>query len=196
MAASDLTTLQKVRDYQQHDTTVALDNDDLVSDLITQASESIMDYTGQEFAPEVAGPIARTFLLYDGPDQVLHLSPFTCQSVTQIRFDTDTDSPVTTTDSTDWRLLPIPNKYGAYNAVYLPNHYGNAAGRVVEITGAWGWPSVPADIEKACIDTVVHWIKTQQPGSTTFEDGSDRFGPVQFPSGARMTLKRYRMPRL
>lgn len=192
----DLTTVAAVRSRLQHDDTVGVDNDDEVQALITRASRSVMDFTGREFVSAASGSTARTFLYYNTPDQVLPLTPYDARTVTQLRFDTDTASPSTVTDSTQWRLLPIPSRYGAYHALYLPQHTGTVAGRVVEVTGTWGWPSVPQDIEGATIDTVVHWLRQQMPGGQVVNEDTDRYGPVQFPTSARMVLRRYRMVRV
>lgn len=191
----DLTTVAKFRSFMQHDTGVAADNDDEVQNLITRASRAMMDFAGREWKSEAVGSTARTFLLHDGPDRVLPLTPYDVRSVTQLRFDTDTSSPTTVTDATNWRLLPIPSRYGVYNWLYLPNHSGTRAGRVVEVTGTWGWASVPYDVEQACLETVEHWLKRNLPGGEVFDEDKDRYGPVQFPTSARMVLRRYRMVR-
>lgn len=195
-SAIDLCTVAQVRAYMQHDATVGTDNDDLTQELITRASASIMDYTGREFATTASGSTSRSFLYYNGPDRVLNLTPYDARTVTQVELDADVDDSTILTDSAEWRLLPIPSKYGAYHALYLPNHSGTATGRVVTVTGTWGWPTIPSDIAQACIDTVVHWLKTQLPGGTQIEDDRDRYGPVQFPTAARAVMRRYRMVRV
>ncbi|MBC7643559.1 MAG: hypothetical protein H7123_00430 [Thermoleophilia bacterium] len=188
----DLTTLAKVRSFMQHDATVALDNDDEMQRLITRASATIMDYTGREFVSAATAGTARQFLYYSSPDHVMRTTPFDLRSVTAVTFDPESSSP-TALVATDWRLLPIPSKYGVFNSLYFPRHSGNAAGRIVQVTGTWGWATVPHEVEQACIDTVDHWIKRNLPGGEAIPEERDRYGPVLFPTSARMTLRRYRL---
>lgn len=194
--ALDLTTVAAVRSFMQHDADVALDNDTLVQELITRASYTIADYTGREFKTTAAADSSRRVLYYNDPGHVIRLTPYDVQSVTRVTLDPETSSPTVLTDSSEWRLLPIPSRYSAYHSLYLPNYGGSIAGRIVDVKGTWGWPSVPHEIAQACISTVVHWLKTETPGGDVMGDDRDKFGPVLFPSSARMTLKRYRLVRV
>ncbi len=179
----------------QHDSTVALDNDDLVDELITRASRAFMEAAGRQFRPVTASGTAVEFLYRANAANVLYLGAYDAQAVTGVRLDTDTDSPTTlTTDQ--FRLLPIPRKHGVIRALYLPDHAGTPDGRVVEVTGTWGWPAVPGDVEQAVIDTVVHWLERETPGGNLGDDNVDRYGPVMFPSSARQVLFRYRQASL
>lgn len=195
MAAEDITTLAKVRAYQQHDATVALDNDTLVSELITRASRAFMEATGRQFRTALTAGTAVQFLYRANPMRVLHLQGYDASAITSVTMDADTTSP-TVLAATEYRKLPIPRKHGVINALYLPNHDGSAEGRVVEVVGTWGWPTVPGDVEQAVIDTVVHWLDRQTPGGQLGDENMDRFGPVMFPSSARQVMFRYRQAAL
>lgn len=154
MAAQDLTTLAEVREHQQRTDASNTTQDGLVGDLITVASDMIMEYTQREFAPQSAST-ARTYR-YDGRG-VLNLAPDDARTVTQVRIDTDTDSP-TTLDSTQYKLHPTRSKHGVYSHLHLLGIPGIALTtqahpvyREVEVTGTWGWGTIPEPVERACI---------------------------------------------
>lgn len=193
MAAGDLTTTAAVRSFLQkrNDDT---DQDAIIADLITRASTAISRYCTREFAPKVDASTARTFE-YAGSG-LLSLAPYDARTVTQVRIDTDEASPTTLTSS-DYRLAPYPARDGVYTHLRLSPFVlvstSRFVSRLVEVTGTWGFASVPVDVEEACIVTAAEWTRRLVAGRAAFpaDEGGD--GPRQeaIPFEARMLLKPY-----
>ncbi len=156
---TDLTTMGAVRVFLGKKTWEK-GQDDVVSDLITRASALITKYTGREFTPVTA---TRTFQVRNPSFFQL---PWDLQSASLIRLSPESATPTTLTNLSDYSLGPLGSYEGVFNTVQLYNaNLGNSntAYRFgyaqVEITGVWGFPSVPADIEHACIVTVATWLR-------------------------------------
>lgn len=195
MASQDLATLEEVRRHRQLTDTTNTTQDDLINELITVASDMIMRYTQREFAPTTASE-ARTYR-YDGRG-VVNLAPDDLRSVTQIRIDTDTDSPTTLT-STQYKLHPTRAKDGVYSMVHLINIQNarvttevHPVYREVEITGAWGWSSIPAPVKRACIMLVVELLSRTSDWKNNDMDTFQGTGGVAMPLHVRTMLTPYR----
>ena len=200
MATGDLTSLANVRELLQRQSGVDTTNDALISTLITTVSQEIMSYTGCEFAPTTASATRK--FVYRGGGTLL-LAPYSLRSVTSIVIDTDGTSPADVTLSADdYRLWPREPKRGVYDRIEFRNlspaskssAYDFTPSREIEITGAWGFASVPSEIDHACAATVVFRMRT----SSDFygnENSADvqRFGAVQFPTIARQILDVYKV---
>ncbi len=191
MAAQDLTTLAIVRSFLQKsasDTT----QDAEISAMITRASDAISRYCEREFKTTGTNPFARTFEYKGGG--LLDLSPFDLQSLSQVRFDTDTASP-TTLLAADYRLVPVHKPLGVYTALRIDPAISPTIARwsyrVIEVTGTWGFASVPKDVEHACILTVNNWLKLDVTAyeSVLSVDEPALERPQGIPSRAQMLLK-------
>ena len=188
----DLTTLSAVRSFMQINA-ADTEQDAEMSRLITRASQEIIREFEREFAPATASA-AREFE-YDG-DGWLNLAPYDLRSVSLVRIDTDS-SPVTTLTTDEYRLFPYPNPHGVFTDLRLqvwggsPTRFRN---RRVEITGAWGFATVPSDVEHWCIITVATWIRRDAAAfSTTFRLEDDRLErPEALPAAVRAGLGHYR----
>ena len=191
----DLTTLGAVRTFLEK-AGAETGEDDLIQQLITRASKTIMTWTQREFAPATASA-ARSFAYSGGG--LLSLAPYDLRSVTTIQFDTDTSSP-TTLATTDYALRPLNTAYGTYDLLRVPNFTVAdqpdkiGAERVVTITGAWGFASVPADVEQAAIITVADWLRADASAFTrSFNVEAGQFEyPRGIPDKARAILSPYR----
>jgi hypothetical protein len=191
-SGGDLTTLAAVRLMLQKDSADTA-QDTIIQSVITRASVAIMHYAGREFAPQSTA--ARKFAYTGGG--VLYFGSNDLQAATLVQIDTDLTG-LTLTPATDYRLWPLEPPDGVYTSMLLPTQAASAATvREVTITGDWGFPSIPADVEEACILTVVERIKRDVSGYTqTFPD--DESGapqrPIGIPFAARQILNVYRRP--
>jgi hypothetical protein len=200
MAAQDLTTLAAVQEHRQKLDTSNTTQDAIIGSLITVASDMIMNYTQREFV-DVAGsgdtPTARTYR-YEGRG-VLPLGQDDARSVTQVRIDTDTDSP-TTLDATQWKAHPTRQRDGVITALHLIGVSGPVQTtqaypvyREVEVTGTWGWPSVPEQVERACILLVMDLLSRTSSWRNDDSDGLlPSSGGVAMPLHVRTMLAPYR----
>lgn len=193
-SGSDLTTVAAVRSFMQKpagDT----GQDTEIQNLVTRASGAIMHYTEREFAPATSTPTARTFEYKGGG--WLDVAPYDIRTVTQIRLDTDESSPTTLT-STEYRLYPYPARHGVYTALrlgpYLVHSRARWQQRLVEITGTWGFATVPEDVAHACIVTVAMWLRRDvTPFESTFSIDEGRLErPAILPSSVIAALAPYK----
>lgn len=191
LAQLDLTTVDNVRAFLQ--IPGGDDEQDLViADLVTRASRLIEQTAGREFAPR-PDTVTRQFNYRGGG--LIDLAPFDLRGVENITDYADglTGSPVTLT-ATDYLLEPASTVHGTYTAVCLPR--AGRRRRRVAITGLWGMPDVPADIEDACIKTVALWLRRDVSAfSRTFNlDEGRTERPDALPAAASAAIRPYRAP--
>ena len=198
MSTYDLTTLAQVREHQQRTDTTNTTQDALITDLITVASEMIMEYTQREFAPSTGSTEETRIYRYDGRG-ILSLAPDDARTVTSVRIDTDTDNP-TTLDASEYRLWPTRSKHGVYSHLHITG-YGIQTSdgstpnyRVMEVTGTFGWGSVPSPVERACILLVMEILRRTSDWKNNDLDGFTPGGGVAIPLHVRTMLSPYKRP--
>lgn len=160
---ADLCTLAQVRAFLQKATTDTAE-DAVISTMITRASAAIERFTEREFTPTTG--VTRTFeadnLAY------LSLAPYDLRSVTSVQV--DTDETAVTLSASEYRLAPRPNPDGVYTAIRmapLTAPTGDWVNRQVQITGDWGFASVPEDVCHATVVTVAEWMRRDVQSFTT-----------------------------
>lgn len=199
MAAIDLTTVEKVREYLQKPAT-NVDQDEIIAALITRASRAIHTFLGLELRP--AETATETFI-YRGGGR-LSLAPKVARTVTAVVWDADSDNAATL-DASTYSLRPKPARDGVHRYLRLPGYgdqpYGplhpgrrESAEVEVAVTGTWGYADVPEDVEHWCIVTVATWLRRDvQAFSTTLNlDTEVLERPESLPSAARAGLSHYR----
>jgi hypothetical protein len=195
VAASDLVTLADARAFLQKQTPDTA-QDGLVQSVITRASAAARRFTEREFAPASNG-LMRTFECEITQEAYLDLAPFDLRSVSLIQIDTDISAITLSTD--EYRLAPITAPDGVYTGVRLAP-LSLAVGRVmwrnrqVQITGNWGFASVPEDVKHWTLVTVAEWLRKDAAAfSTVFnltEDKVDR--PEMLPRAVQAGLARWK----
>lgn len=192
----DLTTLAKVRAHQQKMDASNTANDDLTGDCITVASDLIMRYCQREFAPNGGGTPSARIYRYEGRG-ILNLSPDDARTVTQVRIDTDTSTP-TTLDSTQYKLWPTRARDGVITHLHLIGIGVNARYspgpnyREVEVTGTWGWDSVPVVVERAAILLTMEVLRRTSDFRAGEFDMQGSFGGAMIPLHIKTMLSSYR----
>jgi hypothetical protein len=163
MAAQDLCTLADVRaslEIPVADTS----RDALIATLITAASDAIMNETDREFAPVTASATRR--IKVDG--LTFDLAPYDLRTVTTMTLNPEGASPTVLAAATDYQLQPIGAPSGTYTSVKLSGFLASLyAGpslytfgyALIDIAGAWGFASVPTDVNRACVVTVGSWLR-------------------------------------
>lgn len=197
MAAEDLCTVTDVRDFLQRPAadTVA---DAIIASLITRASVAIMREVEREFAPATSATARKFEVGGDYADTLLSLAPYDLRSVTSVKLDTDLSSPYTLTTA-EYRLMPKPPRDGTYHSIRLrPQSVGTALWfpdrREVEITGDWGFATVPNDVKHAAVVTAADWFRRDVAAfaSTFSAETGDIEVPQSLPRGVLPILDRYR----
>ena len=156
-----LITLGEMKDWlgiRQVDTT----RDGKIVQRINAASKRIMEVAGREFKPASTTPAERSFDIFQsdcyGVKQIGDLSTLTSSSATISDFNTGT----VTQTLTGTEYTALPRNRGADEPItalrFFSSANGYRAGGVLNITGIWGFPSVPEDVKHATMDTVAFWL--------------------------------------
>src|SRR5262245_19922592 len=142
MAAQDLCTLADVRsslELPSADTS----RDTLISTLITQASEMVMNEYDREFAPATASATRR----FRVDSYLLNLAPYDLRTVTTFTLNPESTSPQVLVTGTDYELLPVGAPSGTYTSVrfsalltglYASQTVFSMGHALCDISGAWG----------------------------------------------------------
>lgn len=137
---------------------------EFLQDTITAASRFIDSYCGRHFGQDTA--TARIFDSVDG----CTVDTGDLVSVTTLKTDADGSGTYETTiASTNYQLTPAgawaQHLAQPYSGISLLNGVTfplpEVGGRVglVEVTGTWGWPAVPAQVKAACRILVAEMVK-------------------------------------
>lgn len=199
---ADLTDTASVREHLQITDATDTTQNALIATLITAASTAIHSYCQREFATDAGtGSVARKFR-YNG-NGVLPLAPWDARSITSVVIDTDGTNPDNITLTADeYRALPLGATHGVYHTLHIRGR-GVSSGsstpwptyRQVTVTGTWGFASVPAPVELACILTVAYWLRetSQHVGQVFGEETSFDAARASIPAIAKRLLDPYRV---
>lgn len=163
--------------------------DDLLRDLITEASVMLQRELGRQFVNETG--VAKTFG-YNGRGLV-DLLPHDVRTVTAVTF-TASDGTTATLTAGQWALRPASNTDGVYHSLNITRYTtARRCGQTVTVTGDWGFDEVPADVSRGVKITVKTWLRegatfTPEGDVIRFErvgripqdvlDGLDHYRPV------------------
>lgn len=194
MPAIDLCRLEDVKEFEQKNEENDLDDDALTSTFITRASTAIIHWTEREFAP-VTAEASREFV-YDGSGY-LTLAPYDLRSITSLKTGIQGTEPKTLILNTDFFLRPKPSVFGTYTFIKgLP--ISTAGETEVEITGAWGFPTIPLDVVEAAVLCVSLWKSEHvyRISADLEAAGISPGAPVALPGAVKALLSHYRGARL
>jgi hypothetical protein len=159
----DLCTVADIRtvlEIPSADTT----RDTLIQDRITSASRMIQSYTEREFV--AVASTTRRFIVPIG-GIIIDLAPFDLRAATTVSLHPESASPTTLTANADYMLRPVQPRFSVYTHLGLSGRLHSAGSDVaryfgfsfLDITGTWGFASVPGEARDACIDCVVAWVR-------------------------------------
>jgi hypothetical protein len=198
--ATDLCQLSDVRALLTK-ATADTAQDAVISSLITRASKLIMNEVDREFVTAGTNPQTRRTQVENA---VVNLAPWDLQSATTVTFNPESTSPSTLVANQDYVLLPVKAPNGVYTALQLSKSLSVAASRtaqafdlaLLDITGNWGFPAIPADIVQACAIAVVIWMRREvQAFATTFNLDEGRLDrPEALPRAVARMLDNYARP--
>lgn len=158
MAYPDLCTLADVTAYAPgYDSDATTDA--LLTSLITAESVEILERTGRELLA-IAPPVDPRSFDVDATllaEQTLWIGDAAAVTAVVIKRNGAT---VATIASSDYVLLPrVKHAWKPYTRIWFPPTATNPAlflaGDVVQVTGTWGYPSIPAEIKQACAKLVI-----------------------------------------
>jgi hypothetical protein len=175
--------------------------DALIDALITPASVAVARWAGREFALAPA-PETRSFEVSDPrdrPDRRIRVRVGDLSDVPTIvsifdRSGTAVGSPLIS----DVLLFPTLRRAGeTIRSIEVAGGYWYGNGYRLDVTGTWGFPEVPPDVEQATIVTVRSWMRRDSSpmgaGSSGIRDVTPAEAPVfMLPIAARQLLFSYR----
>lgn len=174
MALGDLTTVAAVKAQMGTTGTAA---DAVIDVLITAASNAIRAFTGREFAPVATNPATR---LIDADLYTAEVPIGALASMPTLVEVLDERGALVRTLSTasDLEALPLFRESDEPITSLRIRRAVTALSRYqqLRITGTWGYPSVPKDVEQACIVTVRAWLRSDAASSAEY--GYDSGGRV------------------
>lgn len=207
MAAGDLVTLAEVRtalELPASDTS----RDALISSLITVYSKAVCDEVDREFAPvtgSVGTPATRRFRLSFG-EYRMDLAPYDAQSISSVVLHPEAESSITLAATRQWLAHPISKPDGVYTSIALSSLMTgvftsqtaiNFGFVLVDVSGVWGFPSVPAPVKQATIIAVTSAMRRDVTQfDLAIDEGSalrpDSVGTFGLPPASRRLLSPYR----
>ena len=148
------------------------DRDATLEAIGNAACRFILDRSERELAP--AGSAGEDRRIGYKGGRTLRLAPWDIRSIESIVVDPDGDSPTTLVAGTDYIGEPVEQTQGVFDRITLARelHVGPLGVTVVEVTGEWGFPAVPADARTAALrlaDAV--WEADVAPGATDRDFG-------------------------
>lgn len=173
-----------------------------LEDVVTAASRLIDNYCGRHFFQRTAE--ARTFEVDEF--DCLEFGPFNdVVSITTLKTDSNGDGTYETTISAANYVLEPYNaavkgepytELELINAVTFPIPAASGRENLIQITGTWGWPSVPVEIKQACRLLVAEMAKLAD--APLGVAGYGEFGVFRvsssIPPRARQMLEPFRHP--
>ena len=207
MAAGDLTTLAYVRTLMELPATDT-SRDALIQQNITAASAKISNFCNRQF---YAPGGSQTYTFECGPgsrgdDYIVDLAPYDLQSASSVVLWPEDPSPVTLSASNnDYVLEPVTKPEGVYKRLritylrwLLDSFAFNFGYAQIQVTGTWGFPTVPADVAEACARTVASWMNQAVVGydqASTMDHGGlppQPNGGYGIPDSQLAAIRQYR----
>lgn len=188
----DLCTLEEVREhgsYQDVDTA----QDEIIPRLITALSRSMLAI--REFRPALASNVR--VIEIDPGETVYSVHPYDLQAVSAVVIDDDFDTELSL-EAGAFRPAgwdPESQTYGELELATTTPATSSFSRRTLTITGTWGFPEVPEDVNEACQLAVLMYLRRDvQAFGTAFQPnslGDDVNQAVALPPGIRGLLARW-----
>lgn len=155
--------------------------DPLIESLIPAASRAIMNYIDAEIWPPETG-VTHRFPVWDN---FIDLTPRVLRSVTAFTINPEVSAAVLTSDQ--YELLPYTDPDGVYKAIEISRRVPVISQRLidfghawVDITGNWGYLTIPAPIKRAAVIAVQGWLERDLASMADVMSGYDA-QPVMAP---------------
>jgi hypothetical protein len=139
--------------------------DDVILAYIDEASSLIIKEYRREFAP-ASTAVTRRFRLYEsGQGRRANLTPYDLRNPTSVVLHPETSNPLTLSSS-DYELEPFVNSEGVYTSLRISPwiaivslKYLKFGAAYIDITGDWGFATVPSQVKRAAVITVRTWVR-------------------------------------
>lgn len=171
LATYALTTVERVKQQGSGIRDVDPTSDMQLAFLINDASVQMMSFAQREFKSALVGSQPRTFQLdyRNTYSAYIDFGDYDAATVSAVVAETQPTGGNTTLDisTLQYQAQPVEKWNGVYTGivVFSPASMWGAAfaagiQHTATVTGVWGFPSVPADVESMCVETVKEWYLT------------------------------------
>jgi hypothetical protein len=170
------------------------DLDNQIDQALGWATQRIMDEVDREIVPTTNGATR----VVQAQGRFVDLAPYDLRTVTAVVLDPN-GSPTTLALNADYKQQPSgKDKWGVYTDLKLSSFVPVEAftsyiafGFVeVQVTGDWGFPSIPQIAQAACVQTVKAWLQIAASRSA-YADPDTQAQPPQFSTYALPLSARY-----
>jgi hypothetical protein len=170
LLSTALTTVERVKEQGSGIRSTDPTQDEAIRFCINSATTRILSY--REFKSAAVGSTLRTFpITWQAGYADVNFGRYDAQTITIVTVNTQLGQTGTTLISSQYQPLPIGAPDGVFTSVRLvapvaPGYAPTGVHCQASVTGTWGFPSVPPDVEHGCIETVLDWLHTyyQVPG--------------------------------
>jgi len=143
--------------------------DDNIRFLINAFSDLAMRYSEREFRTTVTNPATRTFgvspfKVYGADAGYVDFGKFDAQTVTGVVLNSQAPGSTTTLDTTMYQPVPVEKWDGVYTGLNITGYVISSASLpgitiTADVTGNWGWATVPDIVVRDCVETVKTWLR-------------------------------------
>ena len=175
--------------------------DAVIEQFILAASREMSQRTGRELKAITPVLSTRRFDFdYDSlRSRVVHIGDAASISSVKV-IDEDQASVIETVAAANYVTLPRNRQeWEPINALYFPDRSplpaGFSWGRVIEVTGTWGFPAVPADLKEACARLVVfRYVTDVTQAGTQFSESLEGINVGSLFASSRDVIESYGIP--
>jgi len=207
MALTPYATSTEFKDWVKLKPSDTID-DNVILDILLAVTEWVDEYTDRHFWRDgtTGSEVARTFASNCGFD--VAIDDLVPGSLTTLKTDSSGDGVFETTwSASDYQLLPVNRPSGepytsieAVGGLTFPTRTRRQSrANRVEVTGIWGWPTVPRMVKRACLIQANRELKrnVSPEGVAGFgEFGAIRLSGRLDPDVERNLASRRRLPLL
>jgi hypothetical protein len=138
--------------------------DEKILGLIPPVSAQIIREYEREWAP-VTSSAVRVYP-WNPSQPIVDLTPNDLRSTTLVRLSPEETAPLSLTLNTDYVLAPVGDPDGVYTSLRMSSYLVARSQTLyrfgyinVEVTGAWGWATIPPEVNRAAALTVAAQLR-------------------------------------
>jgi hypothetical protein len=175
-------------------------SDDQIREYIREASDQIKKVYAREFSPPVSNQTRR----YPLRGRVVDFYPDDLRNVTSIRINPDVNGGFLL-DASQYELRPLNSPEGVYTNMRISPWISTVSNRqllfgysYVDVTGDWGFATVPQPVKRAAVIAVRSWLRRDStsfsnvPGYTGGDIQPTATGTWSLPYASHDLLKPYK----
>jgi hypothetical protein len=175
--------------------------DSVLRQLIAAESRAIHERTGREFKAIMPVVGTRRFDIASWNSSERKVRIGDASAITTVKvIDSDQVTEIETVAAANYVTLPrVRQEWEPITALLFPSRSASAAsllsGRVLEVAGTWGFPSIPADLREACAKLVVtRYVSDAAAAGSAFSEALAEVNVGALFASAREVVESYTTP--